>query len=62
MFNRQNNMPNNGYYNPERDRLFYQLEEMNRKLRNLNNRVRRIENYLGLRNDDKFDEDIFSDD
>lgn len=59
MFNRQN-MPNN-YYNPERERLFYQLEEMNRKLRNLNNRVRRIENYLGLRNDDKFDEDIFSD-
>ena len=49
------------YYNPERERLFYQLEEMNRKLRNLNNRVRRIENYLGLRNDDKFDEDIFSD-
>lgn len=56
---KNNQQPN--YYNPERERLFYQIEDMNRKIRNLNNRVRRIENYLGLRNDDKFDEDIFSD-
>lgn len=40
----------------------YMIDDMNRKIRNLNNRIRRIENYLGLRINDKFDEDIFSDD
>ena len=40
-------------------RLFYQFEETNRKLRNLNNRLRRLENYLGLRNEDKYDEDLY---
>ncbi len=49
-------------YNPEKERLLYQMEETIRRLRNLNNRIRRIEHYLGLRNDDKFDEDIFADD
>jgi hypothetical protein len=59
MFNRQNNQQ--GYYNPQNDRILYQMEEMNRRIRNLNNRVRRIEKYLGLRCDDKYDEDIFTD-
>lgn len=40
----------------------YILDDMNRKLRNLNNRIRRLENYLGLRADDKFDEDLFYND
>lgn len=54
---------NQGYYNePLIQRLNYQLEESNRKIRNLNNRLKRVENYLGLRIDDKFDDDIFSND
>ena len=61
MFNRKNE----NYYNPnfyqenQMQRLFYQFEETNRKLRNLNNRLRRLENYLGLRNEDKYDEDLY---
>lgn len=61
MFKKNNSMENPGYYDMSSiQRISYQLEENNRKLRNLNNRLRRIENYLGLRNDDKYDEDIFS--
>jgi len=63
--NRNPNVPPNynGYF-PENQfqQVFYQLEETNRKLRNLNNRLRRIENYLGLRNDDKYDNDMFMED
>lgn len=50
------------YQDNQMQRLFYQLEETNRKLRNLNNRLRRIENYLGLRMEDKFDEDLYQND
>lgn len=45
---------NKGQYNPEYyenmqiNRIYYELEEINRKLRNLNNRLRRIEGFLGL--------------
>ena len=57
------NMPpfqQNGFYQDNQNqRIFYQLEETNRKLRNLNNRLKRIENFLGLRNEDKFDEDLY---
>ena len=48
------------YQDNQMQRIFYQFEETNRKLRNLNNRIRRIENYLGLRNEDKFDEDLYN--
>ena len=47
------------YQDNQAQRIFYQLEETNRKLRNLNNRLKRIENYLGLRNEDKYDEDLY---
>ena len=47
------------YQDNQNQRLFYQLEETNRKLRNLNNRLKRIENFLGLRNEDKYDEDLY---
>ena len=40
----------NFYQDNQSQRIFYQLEETNRKLRNLNNRLKRIENFLGLRN------------
>jgi hypothetical protein len=61
MFNRKNeNFYNQGFYQDNQmQRLFYQFEETNRKLRNLNNRLRRLENYLGLRNEDKYDEDLY---
>lgn len=51
----------NFYQDNQMQRIFYQFEETNRKLRNLNNRLRRIENYLGLRNEDKYDEDLYND-
>ena len=61
MFNRKNeNFYNQWFYQDNQmQRLFYQFEETNRKLRNLNNRLRRLENYLGLRNEDKYDEDLY---
>lgn len=61
MFNRKNeNFYGQGFYQDNQlQRLFYQFEETNRKLRNLNNRLRRLENYLGLRNEDKYDEDMY---
>ena len=61
MFNRKNeNFYNQVFYQDNQmQRLFYQFEETNRKLRNLNNRLRRLENYLGLRNEDKYDEDLY---
>ena len=52
--------PQGGFYQDNQSqRIFYQLEETNRKLRNLNNRLKRIENFLGLRNEDKYDEDLY---
>lgn len=54
---------NNQFYgDPLIQKLSYQFEDIDRKMKNLNNRVRRIENYLGLRMEDKFDEDIYNDD
>ncbi|MFI3252563.1 MAG: hypothetical protein R3Y60_05445 [bacterium] len=66
MFKRNNNQnmqypEQNFYESNQMQRLFYTLEELNRKQRNLNNRLRRVENFLGLRMDDKFDDDLFYD-
>ncbi len=46
-----------GYYNNQHyiNRLEHQVEENTRRIRNLNNRVRRIESYLGIRADEDFD-------
>ena len=50
----------NGFYQDNQmQRIFYQFEETNRKMRNLNNRLRRIESFLGLRTEDKYDEDLY---
>ena len=38
--------------NMQINRIYYELEEINRKLRNLNNRLHRIELFLGLSIDD----------
>lgn len=36
------------YEGAQLQRIVYELEEINRKLRNLNNRLRRVEGFLGL--------------
>ncbi len=64
MFKQKNNSAynSNGYYeNSQFQRLYYEIEELNRKLRNLNNRLRRVEGFLGLRTDDKYEKDSYSD-
>lgn len=51
MFNKLkgNNEPNYNYYeNMQLNRIYFELEEINRKLRNLNNRLHRVEAFLGL--------------
>ncbi len=55
-FTSNNNNPQeqyNYYDSQQLGRIYYELEEINRKLRNLNNRLRRIENFLGLANDEQ---------
>ncbi len=54
-------MPNAYYENTQMQRIIYELEEVNRKLRNLNNRLRRVESFLGLRTDDKYEKEIYFD-
>ena len=54
MFGQRKNNNNFDYYeNMQLNRIYYELEEINRKLRNLNNRLRRVESFLGLTNDDE---------
>ena len=56
MFGQKKNINNNNfdyYENMQLNRIYYELEEINRKLRNLNNRLRRVESYLGLSNDEE---------
>ena len=53
MFGRNNKNNNYEYYeNMQLNRIYYELEEINRKLRNLNNRLRRGEGFLGLTAED----------
>lgn len=50
-FNRNNNQNYDYYENMQLNRIYYELEEINRKLRNLNNRLYRVEVFLGLSQD-----------
>lgn len=43
----------NYYENMQLNRIYYELEEINRKLRNLNNRLHRLESFLGLSKENK---------
>lgn len=52
MFNRRQNNNNDYYENTILNRIYYELEDINRKLRNLNNRLKRVEGYLGLVKED----------
>lgn len=50
----KNNQPSSDYYeNMQLNRIYYELEEINRRLRNLNNRLRRVEGFLGLTAEDE---------
>ena len=51
MFKNKSNQQN--YENMQLNRIYYELEDLNRKLRNLNNRLRRIEGFLGLSLDEE---------
>ncbi len=51
-----------GYYpNQNLAQIQYEMDMQNRKIRNLNRRVNRIEQYLGLRNDDMNDDNYLHD-
>ncbi|MBO5712373.1 MAG: hypothetical protein J6R47_05980 [Acholeplasmatales bacterium] len=50
---KRNNQSFDHYENIQLNRIYYELEEINRKLRNLNNRLRRVESFLGLSNDEE---------
>ena len=50
-FNRNNNQNYDYYENMQLNRIYYELEEINRKLRNLNNRLYRVEGFLCLSQD-----------
>ncbi len=53
-FKQGNNSPEY-YENMQLNRIYYELEEINRKLRNLNNRLHRVEGFLGLSIEDNTD-------
>lgn len=54
MFKNKSNQQNYEYYeNMQLNRIYYELEDLNRKLRNLNNRLRRIEGFLGFSLDEE---------
>lgn len=50
-FRKNNNQNYEQYENMQLNRIYYELEEINRKLRNLNNRLHRVEAFLGLTTD-----------
>lgn len=49
------------YINSQTQRMQYEIEQNSRQIRNLKKRVRRIENYLGIRKKD-IEQDEFDDD
>ena len=54
MFNKNKNNTNYEYYESmQLNRIYYELEDLNRKIRNLNNRLRRVEGFLGLTQDEE---------
>lgn len=54
MFGSNKNKNEYNYFEQiELQRLYYELEEINRRIRNLNNRLRRVEGYLSLSIEDE---------
>lgn len=50
--NRNMDAYNSSYEMNMLQRIMYELDDVNRKLRNLNNRLKRVEGFLGLTKDD----------
>lgn len=51
--------PNPYYFEGQMlDRLYYEIDSLNRKTKNLNNRLKRVESFLGLRPDERYEPEI----
>lgn len=51
--------PNPYYFEGQMlDRLYYEIDSLNRKAKNLNNRLKRVEAFLGLRPDERYEPEI----
>lgn len=60
MFKREMAQNNNPYFFEGQmlDRLYYEIDSLNRKTKNLNNRLKRVETFLGLRPDERYEPEI----
>lgn len=59
MFRKNMAEPNSYYFEGQMlDRLYYEIDSLNRKTKNLNNRLKRVESFLGLRPDERYEPEI----
>lgn len=59
MFRKNMAEPNPYYFEGQMlDRLYYEIDSLNRKAKNLNNRLKRVEAFLGLRPDERYEPEI----
>lgn len=59
MFRKNMAEPNPYYFKGQMlDRLYYEIDSLNRKTKNLNNRLKRVESFLGLRPDERYEPEI----
>ena len=59
MFRKNMSEPNPYYFEGQMlDRLYYEIDSLNRKAKNLNNRLKRVESFLGLRPDERYEPEI----
>lgn len=59
MFRKNMAEPNPYYFEGQMlDRLYYEIDSLNRKTKNLNNRLKRVESFLGLRLDERYEPEI----
>lgn len=59
MFRKNMPEPNPYYFEGQMlDRLYYEIDSLNRKTKNLNNRLKRVESFLGLRPDERYEPEI----
>lgn len=59
MFRKNMAEPNPYYFEGQMlDRLYYEIDSLNRKIKNLNNRLKRVESFLGLRPDERYEPEI----
>lgn len=59
MFRKNMAEPNPYYFEGQMlDHLYYEIDSLNRKAKNLNNRLKRVESFLGLRPDERYEPEI----